>query len=168
MKTIFTILFFLTSASNALANTPGEVQVGEHLREAKLQSILGKSKRFSDYHGKPLIINIWASWCGPCREEMASIQQLSQRFGGKKFNVIGISTDDDIHAAAALIKQSKLTFDNYIDSNLFLENMLGANTIPLTLLIDANGLVVMKIRGARNWNSTESIMMIHKTLNIKH
>lgn len=167
MKTILTILFFLIYASKALANTPGEIQVGEHLREAKLQSILGKSKKFSDYRGKPLMINIWASWCGPCRDEMASIQQLSQRFGGKKFNVIGISTDDDIHAAAALIKQSKLTFENYIDSNLFLENMLGANTIPLTLLIDANGLVVKKIRGAHDWSSPESILMIQKTLKIK-
>lgn len=167
MRAIFSILIFLVFSTKALANTPGEIQVGEYLREATLQGILGKSKKISSYRGKPLIINVWASWCGPCRDEMASIQGLSQRYGGKKFHVIGISTDDDIHAAAALIKESKLTFDNYIDSNLLLENMLGANTIPLTIFVDAHGRVVKKVRGARNWQNQESIQIIGDVLKIK-
>jgi thiol-disulfide isomerase/thioredoxin len=120
-----------------MAETPNEVKVGSVLREAKMQGLNVPSKELSAYRGKPLIINVWASWCGPCREEMGSLQRLASRYKGKPFNVIGISTDDYHDRASAFLRLSSTTFDNFIDSNLLLENMLGANTIPLTLLIDA-------------------------------
>jgi thiol-disulfide isomerase/thioredoxin len=149
------------------ANTPGEVEAGGYLREATLNGFSGKSRKFSDYRGKPLIINVWASWCSPCRAEMGSLEQLSRRFGGRQFNIIGISTDDDGYAAAAFIKQSKITFENYLDSKVFLENMLGANTIPLTVLVDANGRVLLKVRGNHKWDSPEYLDLIGKTFGIK-
>ncbi len=167
MKKIFLALCLLACTSPALADTPGEVQVGEYLRDVTLQGLLGKSKKISEFRGKPLIINVWASWCGPCRDEMASIEYLSQRFGGRKFNVIGISTDDDANAAANFVKASKLTFNNYIDINLQSENMLGANTIPLTILVDGRGRVVKKIRGSQQWDSSESLKLISETFRIK-
>jgi len=151
----------------AFASTPGEVEIGGYLREAKLQGFAGQVKRFSDYKGKPLIINVWASWCGPCRAEMGSLERLARRHGGKQFNVIGISTDDDGNAAAAFIKQSKITFENFLDSQVFLENMLGANTIPLTILVDAHGRVLEKTRGAYNWDSPEIEDEIGKMFHIK-
>lgn len=161
--------FFLAAAisTTAFANTPGEIEVGGYLREATLQGFSGNTKKFSDYRGKPLIINVWASWCSPCRAEMGSLERLSRRYGGKQFNVIGISTDDDGDAAAAFIKQSKTTFENYLDSKVFLENMLGANMLPLTVLVDANGRVLEKVRGAYEWDNPESIKAIGKTFHIK-
>jgi thiol-disulfide isomerase/thioredoxin len=156
-----------TISSTAFASTPGEVEIGGYLREATLQGLAGKSKKFSDYKGKPLIINVWASWCGPCRAEMGSLQRLARRYGGKHFNVIGISTDDDGKAAAAFIKKSKVTFENFIDSEVFLENMLGANTIPLTILVDAQGKVLEKARGAYEWDSPEVVDAIGKAFHIQ-
>ena len=167
MKTIFSILIFLMFSPSILANTEGEVQVGSYLREATLQGLSGKSRKISEFRGKPLFINVWASWCSPCRNEMASIQHLSQRFGGEKFNVIGISTDDDANAAASFIKTSKLTFENYIDSNVLLENMLGADTIPLTILVDAHGRVIRKVSGSQNWDNPELLQLIGKAFKIK-
>lgn len=168
MQAIF-LVFFLASAmsATAYASTPGEVEVGGYLREAKLNGFSGKTKKFSDYKGKPLIINVWASWCGPCRAEMGSLDRLARRYGGKQFNVIGISTDDDGKAAATFIKQSKVSFENYLDSKLLLENMLGANTIPLTVLVDARGRVLGKVRGVREWDSPEIIEAIGETFHIK-
>lgn len=146
MRAILLVFFILSAISTtAFAATPGEVESGGHLRDLKLQDFDGKTKKFSDYRGKPLIINVWASWCGPCRAEMASLERLARRYGGKQFNVIGISNDDDGYAAAAFIKRSKVSFENFLDSNVLLENMLGANTIPLTILVDANGRVLEKI-----------------------
>ncbi len=163
------LLFLLTSvlSTSAAAATPGEVERGQYLREAKLQGLFGKSKRFSDYKGKPLIINVWASWCEPCRAEMGSLQRLAVRYGGKQFNVIGISIDDDGQAAADYIRNSMITFENFLDSNIFLENMLGANGIPLTILVDANGKVLEKARGAYEWDSPDTIRAISETFNIK-
>jgi len=168
MRTMLLLLFLASTQSTmAFAATPGEVDVGGYLREATLQGLIGKSKKFSDYKGKPLIINVWASWCGPCRAEMGSLQRLAQRYNGKQFNVIGISVDDDGNAAVAFIKSAKVTFENYLDSKVFLENMLGANSIPLTILVDASGRVLEKARGAYDWDSPESVDAIGQVFHLK-
>jgi thiol-disulfide isomerase/thioredoxin len=151
---------------NTYAATPGEVKVGSYLREVTLHDFDGKTKQFSDYRGKPLIINIWASWCGPCRAEMGSLERLAHLYNGKDFNVIGVSTDDDSRAAEAFIKQSGVTFDNFLDRKLLLENMLGANTIPLTILVDADGRVLKKVRGAYEWDSPQTIDAIGEVFHI--
>ena len=168
MRAILLVFILLAgTATSVFANTPGEVEVGGYLREATLHGFSGNSRKFSDFRGKPMIINVWASWCSPCRAEMGSLEQLSRRFGGKQFNIIGISTDDDASAAAAFIKQSQITFENYLDSKVFLENMLGASTIPLTILVDAKGRVLMKVHGIRQWDSPELLELIAKTFGVK-
>lgn len=154
------ILFLLLISSSTFARTPGEVMVGGVLRDATLQGFGGDTLRLSELRGKPLIINVWASWCGPCRAEMGSLERLSKRYGGKQFNLIGISTDDDTNAAFYFLMRLGITFNNYADKNLMMENMLGANTIPLTLLIDANGKVLKKVRGFKEWDSPETVKMI--------
>jgi thiol-disulfide isomerase/thioredoxin len=167
-KAIIPIVFcILALSTTAFAKTPGEVDVGSVLREAPLYGFSGDFRKLSELRGKPLIINVWASWCGPCRAEMGSLERLSRRFGGKQFNIIGVSTDDDAGAAAAFLVQAKVTFDNYLDRNLLLENMLGANTIPLTLLVDARGRVLMKFHGSREWDNAESLDLIGRTLRKK-
>jgi thiol-disulfide isomerase/thioredoxin len=168
MRAILLTLFLASVLpTRAFAGTPGEVEIGGYLREATLQGLNGKSKRFADYKGKPLIINVWASWCGPCRSEMDSLQRLAQRYNGKQFNVIGISTDDDGNAAAAFIKSAKVTFENYLDSKVFLENMLGANHITLTIFVDANGRVLEKARGAYEWDNPTSVDAIGQVFHLK-
>ena len=167
MREFFLALLLLSALSSTVfADTPGEVKVGSYLREVTLHGFDGKTKRFSDYKGKPLIINVWASWCGPCRAEMGSLERLAHLYNGKEFNVIGVSTDDDGHAAAAFIKQSGVTFDNYLDRKLLLENMLGANTIPLTILVDADGRVLKKVRGAYEWDNPKTIDIIGKMFHL--
>ncbi|MFK5913654.1 MAG: TlpA disulfide reductase family protein [Woeseiaceae bacterium] len=151
----------------AMAGTAGEVKVGGFLREVTLDGLNGKSKTFSSFKGKPLIINIWASWCGPCRSEMGSLERLAQRYNGKDFNIIGISTDDYRNKAIALIKQTGISFENFIDHNLLLEKMLGAKTIPLTILVGADGRVLKIIHGARKWDSVEMVDAIANVFHIK-
>lgn len=168
MNAFFPALILASAISTtAFAGTPGEVEEGSFLREATLHGFSGKTNKLSDYHGKPLIINVWASWCGPCRAEMGSLDRLARRYNGKQFNIIGISTDDYGNEAAAFISKSKLSFANYLDSKLFMENMLGANTIPLTVLVDADGRVLAKAYGAHEWDSPEIVEAIGKTFHIK-
>lgn len=167
-RVIFLIVLWISAISTTVfAKMPGEVDVGSVLREASLYGFAGDYRKLSELRGKPLIINVWASWCGPCRAEMGSLERLSRRFGGKKFNIIGISTDDHANAAAAFLMQSKVTFDNYHDQHLLLESMLGADTIPLTVLVDAQGRVLKKVRGSKEWDSPESLDLIAKTFGKK-
>jgi thiol-disulfide isomerase/thioredoxin len=113
-----------------------------------------------------LVINVWASWCPPCLQEMASLERLAWSEAGQKFTVIGISTDDYVDAAKARLLKNSATLNHYIDKNLELENMLGADHLPLTLLVDAKGRVLSKTTGAREWDSDESKAMINKAFRI--
>ena len=168
MKALFLIVFCLSALSaTAFAKTPGEVAVGAYLRDTPLYGFAGDYRKLSELRGKPLIINVWASWCGPCRAEMGSLERLSRRYGGKQFNIIGVSTDDYAEAAAAFLRQAKVTFDNYHDRKLLLEDMLGADTIPVTILVDARGRVVDRIRGSRQWDAPESLDLIGKAFHKK-
>ena len=160
-------VFIFVMSTHVFADTPGEVKEGKVLREALMYGFAGDTRQLSELRGKPLLINVWASWCQPCRAEMGSLERLFKRYGGNEFNVIGISTDDDSNAASRFLRSSGVTFDNYWDYRLRMENMLGANTIPLTLLIDSQGRVLKKVRGYHQWDTSETIKMIGTVFNVK-
>ena len=159
------LLIILAGIPSFGGATPGEVSIGGNLRETPMQGLTGNSVLLSDYRGKPLIINVWASYCPPCLAEMGSLERLWQRYGNR-FNVIGISIDDYRERADNFLAKAGTTFPHYIDRQLMLENMLGANAIPLTLLIDAEGRVLQKVRGAQEWDSPEIIETIGLTYKI--
>lgn len=169
MKIIPSLLLagWVALAAPAFAKTPGEVEIGSTLRETQMQGVSGPSRNLSEFRGKPLIINVWASWCGPCRAEMASLDRLARRYGGKQFNVIGISTDDYPEQAREFLQKANTGFSHFIDSKLVLENMLGADKIPLTLLVDGQGKVLAKYYGAKEWDSPQALEVIGKLFAVK-
>lgn len=170
MKTLCTALLLALATGGASIATAAEpatlVAIGAPLRPATLDPLLGPARSLASYRGKPLLINVWASWCGPCRAEMGSLQRLAQRYG-KQFNVIGISTDDYRDSASGFLRGAGIQFPNYIDHDLQLETMLGADRIPLTLLVDANGRVLARHYGSKEWDSAQSVALIARTLRIR-
>jgi thiol-disulfide isomerase/thioredoxin len=166
MKYVLTFLLVILASAPALVGaTPGEVQIGDNLRQTPMQGLTGNSALFSQYRGKPLIINVWASYCGPCLAEMGSLERLWQRYGDR-INIIGISTDDYRDRAEMFLAKAGTTFPHYIDNKLILENMLGASSIPLTILVDEQGRVLEKVSGAQEWDSPEIIEAIGQTYQI--
>ena len=153
----------LNGTPPALAGMPGEVAIGEVLRDATMQGLNGPAKKLSQFRGKPLLINVWASWCGPCRQEMASLDRLAWRREARGFSIIGISTDDYPEKARAWLADSNATISQFIDTRLQMENMLGASRLPLTVLVGADGRVLDKIYGARDWDSSESLTRIQRS-----
>jgi thiol-disulfide isomerase/thioredoxin len=150
----------------AAAATPGEVLVGQPLRDATMRGLNGPARQLSFFRGKPLLINVWASWCGPCRDEMASLERLAWSDLSSKLAVIGISTDDYIDRAQAYLKRSNASISHFIDHKLELENMLGASHLPLTVLVDAKGVVVAKVSGAKAWDGPEARRLINGALGL--
>jgi len=160
------MLWLLTTPAMALAQaSPPLVQVGHALPDVFMAGLNGPNRALSSYRGRPLIINVWASWCGPCRDEAASLERLAWSEAGSPYTVIGISTDDERSAAIKWLRHSSATISHYIDSGprWTLEHMLGASTIPVTVLVDAQGRVVARFKGARDWDSAESIQLIKRT-----
>lgn len=157
-------LLVLSLAGAVQAKTPGEVPVGATLPEASLHGLNGPDRALSAYKGKPLLINVWASWCGPCRMEMGSLERLAWADQGKRFTLIGISTDDSEPAAKAYLRQANATLNHYRDQALQMENMLGADRLPLTVLVDAKGRVLGKFHGARAWDAPDADAWLNQLL----
>ena len=167
MKRLFLGMMVTLCLLGAQAKTPGEVEVGAVLRPVTMRGLNGPDRKLADFRGKPLVINVWASWCPPCIGEMGSLERLAWSDIGQQFNVIGISTDDYPDAAKGLLRKTQATLNHYIDYKLELENMLGADRLPLTLLVDAQGRVLHKVVGARAWDSPQSMALIRTTFRLK-
>ena len=160
------LLIGLLVGATSAAATPGEVAVGGVLREATMRGLNGPDQKLSAFRGKPLIINVWASWCPPCIAEMGSLERLAWSDLGQQFTVIGISTDDYPEAAKGFLRKSNATLNHYIDRQLELEHMLGAAQLPLTVMVDAKGRVLGKIVGAREWDGPQAMQLIRNTFRI--
>jgi thiol-disulfide isomerase/thioredoxin len=139
-------------------------EIGAALRDATLHGLNGPDRRLREFRGRPLLINVWASWCGPCRAEMASLERLAWHHPDMPFAIIGISTDDDAAAARVMLGRSNATISHFLDQQLEMERMLGASRLPLTVLVSAEGVVRAKIYGAREWDSAESRRLIEGSL----
>jgi peroxiredoxin len=144
---------------------PRMVPIGQPVPDFRMSGLNGPPRSLASFRGRPLIINVWASWCSPCRKEAASLELLAWSEQGAPYTIIGISTDDERSNAMAWLKQSNATLSHYIDSapHWPLEKSLGASSIPLTVLVDAQGRVVGRFRGARDWSSAESVRLIERT-----
>ncbi len=154
--------------NRAFAEPPTEIAIGATLSDALLQGLNGPSRRLSTFRGRPLIINVWASWCGPCRAELASLERLAWRDDLGPFTIIGISTDDFPDQAKSVLKLTNSTISHFIDENLQMETLLGATRLPLTVLVDADGHVLQKIYGSRQWDSPTARGLIAKAFGAKH
>jgi thiol-disulfide isomerase/thioredoxin len=156
-------LFPILAAGESGTGPPAEVQTGQRLPEALLPGLNGPSRKWSGFRGQALVINVWASWCGPCRQEMASLERLAWQQHAVPFAVIGISTDDDPESARRLLESTNATISHFIDEKLRLETLLGASRLPLTVLVDAQGQVIDKIYGAKEWDGPEARRVIERS-----
>ena len=155
------ICLFLVVVSCARA---GEVPLGQALPRVLLHGLNGPPRSLDAYRGRPLMINVWASWCGPCRQEMASLERLAWRETDPHLAIIGISTDDDPQQALVLLRDSHATISQFIDVRRQMESLLGASSIPLTVLVDAQGRVRARYYGSRAWDSPAALQLIRAAL----
>ena len=139
-----------------------EVPLGGMLPDVTMRGLNGPDRSLAAFRGRPLLINVWASWCGPCRDESASLERLAWLPTKEPFAIIGVSTDDYRDRALGWLKASHATLSHFIDQQLRLETLLGARKIPLTVLVDAGGRVVDRVYGAKAWDSTESQARIRR------
>ncbi len=116
----------------------------------------GKNTSLSDYKGKVVLVNIWATWCPPCVEEMPSMQKLYNEFNGKNFEILAVSIDAaGVDAVAPFMKKHKLSFPALMDPKGTIKSMYRVTGIPESFIIDKQGILVGKIIGPRDWATQE-------------
>lgn len=111
--------------------------------------------------GSVVLINFWASWCEPCREEMPSIQSLYNHFkDNKQFSMLTVLYKDDYQNAKIYIKESNFEFPVLIDMDSNTANSYGVTGVPETYIIDKKGFLRERIIGQADWSSPEAISFI--------
>ena len=107
----------------------------------------GNEVTLASFFGKPIILNFWASWCGPCKMEMPDIQKFYEKYG-EDIHFLLVSVDDSLDTAKAFIAENGYTFPVYFDASSMGAYTYGASSIPLTFFIDAEGNLTAYYMGA--------------------
>ncbi|MEK6682123.1 MAG: TlpA disulfide reductase family protein [Nitrospirota bacterium] len=140
------------------------VVIGSPAPDFELKDLNKKSVRLSDYKGKVVFLNFWATWCKPCKEEMPAMELLYKALKGKDFEMIAVSIDRDISKVEPFVKELKLTFPIVLDFMGKADRRYKLTGVPETYIIDQNGVIVEKILGPRDWTRPESIGVVLELL----
>lgn len=147
--------------SAAPAAERGMVKVGDVAPNFQLRDLAGNMVSLSQLRGKIVLLNFWATWCGPCRVEMPAMEQLYRTFPRKEFEILAVSTDPQGAVVTRPFQQEMgFTFPILHDSEYRVGLTYGARTLPMTFMVDRQGVIRQKIFGARDWDSPEARELI--------
>ncbi|MBL8017650.1 MAG: TlpA family protein disulfide reductase [Ignavibacteria bacterium] len=115
----------------------------------------GKEMKLSDYKGKVILLNFWATWCPPCRKELPDLSTISTELKDKDFKMIGVSVDDNQEVLNTFLQSNKLSYTVVFEPEQLVTKYMSAagqnqNVVPQTYIIDKNGKVVEAIMGSRS------------------
>ncbi len=134
-------------------------------RNFTLPDLSGNPIRLSDLKGKVLLLNFFATWCAPCRDEMPSLEALFQANQNKDFLILGISRDvEGKKAVAPFMKEYGLTFPVVLDPEMRAFQLYFIRAIPVTYLLDRQGRIAGMHTGVADWNSSEAQALIDQLL----
>jgi cytochrome c biogenesis protein CcmG, thiol:disulfide interchange protein DsbE len=133
---------------------------------AKTLDAAPRTKSFADYRGQVVLLNVWATWCLPCRVEMPSIEKLQQAYGAKGLKIVAVSVDDPGTDAQIrdFVKTFGLSFEVLHDSPNTITDAYQITGYPETFVIGRDGVIRKKVMQATDWNSPENRALIERLL----
>jgi cytochrome c biogenesis protein CcmG/thiol:disulfide interchange protein DsbE len=123
-------------------------QIGNLALDFQLQNLNGQSVSLSGFRGKPIILNFWATWCGPCRGEMPFLQQIYETWSDKGLVVLEIDLRENATLVQKFMTDSKLSLPTLLDTSGKVGQSYGITVIPTTFFIDKDGIIRQVVRGA--------------------
>ena len=163
------LLIAILGASAAAAPVPPGLILHEQPRplpEVVFEDQSGTTLRLADFRGRVVLLNLWATWCAPCRREMPTLDRLQAMLGGPAFEVVALSVDrEGVPAVAAFYEELGLeALAIYVDSSPRAMRALGALGLPTTLLLDRDGNEIGRLLGPAEWDSPEMVAFIRDNL----
>lgn len=136
IKNLTLALLVTVFAATSLASSGLE---GQTAPDFALKSSTGENLRLSEYRGDVVMINFWATWCGPCRQEMPLLDELYTRYERVGFNLLGVNIDDDSRRAMQMIEELGVNFPVLFDSRKEVSKLYEVEAMPVTVLVDREG-----------------------------
>ncbi|MCF6267770.1 MAG: TlpA family protein disulfide reductase [Desulfuromusa sp.] len=170
---IYGIVFLLTvlflTGCDSSTSEPQVSQsglVGNVAPDFTLTNMQGEKVSLSQLRGKVVILNFWATWCPPCREEMPSMEQLYRDFKEKGLILLAINVEENgEQAVTKFLQRTPYSFPILLDKDGIAQNAYGVFRFPESFIIDRNGVVVEKIIGGRDWFSGQTFKLIDFLVN---
>jgi peroxiredoxin len=161
-------VFLLIGCDNAPQEQPvakGGL-VGQTAPDFTLTDTQGRKVTLSQFRGQVVILNFWATWCPPCREEMPSMEQLYRNLESKGLVMLAVNVEENgKKAVSQFLQKTPYSFPILLDGENVAQNTYGVFRFPESFIIDRNGVVVEKIIGGRNWLSGATFKVIDFLLN---
>lgn len=133
--------------------------------EFSLPELSGKNRRLSDFKGNVMVLNFFATWCGPCREEMPSLEQLFQAYKNKDFVVLGVSGDvQGKEVVEPFVEEFQVTFPVVLDTENVVSRQYAVRGIPTVYLLDRQGKIAGMHVGGADWNGKAARALIDQLL----
>ncbi len=170
------VLFFiaclvlsLTACTKSKNDAPKQSAIATEKSPAPDVSVVsltnGSTMKLSDLKGKVVLLNFWATWCPPCREEIPSMMKLNSKLAGKPFQMVAISIDEGGKPAIeSFFKQSGFMLPTYLDQSGASSKSYGVTGVPESFIIDKRGILVKKVIGGMAWDSPEAVSFLEGLL----
>ncbi|MDX8409624.1 MAG: TlpA disulfide reductase family protein [Mariprofundales bacterium] len=153
----------LSACSGDSTNSNATPQKGDEIPALIMRDLSGGVASSEDlFHGKVVVLNIWATWCPPCRKEMPDLVRLSKQLPANDFVVMGLSVDEDLQALQQFIDNHNISFPIYWDQGGrgIAADRLGVFKYPETFILNRQGVIMDKVIGAFPWASAQSIQTL--------
>jgi thiol-disulfide isomerase/thioredoxin len=152
------------SRTSAPATATG-TEVGFALPEYTAMKLDGSTFDLASTRKKVVLLNIWATWCGPCRYEIPELQRIHDQYAARGFEVIGVSVDESgVESVKQFVAEHKMTYPQVLDAEGKLATILETSMLPTSVMLDRTGKIVWKKIGAIEANDKELTSILEKTL----
>ncbi len=132
--------------------------------EFSLKDLNGRETSLSAFDGRVVFLNFWATWCGPCRAEIPSMEQLYGELQDQGFTILAVNSQEPPEQVSAFVEESGMSFPVLLDTDGKVGAVYGVRAIPTTYIIDPQGAILGRMVGTRDWNSPEIISLVKELL----
>jgi DsbE subfamily thiol:disulfide oxidoreductase len=141
MMKLKNLILGLTLSAFAATSLASSGLTGKAAPDFALKSSSGENLRLSEYRGDVVMVNFWATWCGPCRQEMPLLDELYSRYERVGFSLLGVNIDDDSRKAMRMVSELGVSFPVLFDARKEVSKLYEVDAMPVTVLIDREGTI---------------------------
>jgi peroxiredoxin len=146
---------------------PGDTapRLGKPLADFTLPDLQGRSVQLTALRGKVVFVNVWATWCAPCIEEMPTIQQLYERLHSRGLEILAVSLDAlGAQVVVPFIRSHRLSFPTLLDTKNSVQRLYLTTGVPESFIVDKRGILVDKVVGPRDWAHPQLLAQFERLL----